>query len=288
MIDSAISTQHHFWILVFKTHSQTTINKLVDSFSESTEYCEMIFKNKRSINFHCQRKIKISNKREVGMGEFLLKNKTEDPSEFWYDFYIGEFDLDKTKLNYLCYPYKALERKIKLTIAPWAFGTASYYVPQIEEILSQMQTKKGSDRFTYIPKNLLFTTDIVKYVANVSDRDVVGSADKVQITGKNPLESKVFKELYKRPNEFGISTSSLKLRCKLHKIPDENNKSTLDGEIGLLFDHLGNYRFWIPIETKYFNKSKTLKMINLVINFFNEINGLSIEDETSSLEDITE
>ena len=118
------------------------------------------------------------------------------------------------------------------------------------------------------------------------------NANKFQIAGSNPLQSKLFDILNTEENKKSISieTASMKLKCTLFEphLQDINPIFYKSGSIEILFDRFGNYRFWFPTVNTIKNYSFTLKMIPLVLRYFHEIDGFEDEnlEELSDKEDL--
>lgn len=285
MIESAISDEHHYYLMVFKPEQKKTLNQLLARLTDDENSIRLI--NSREFHaYRCQKKIiKVYSKRD-----FLSKNYHKDGS-VWYDFYVGDLILKQDILFFICFPYKGIQRELRDKILPDYLQNAIYFKPSLEHILEYMRNrtnveeKRIEDMLNSSTKSKkhIFSADIVRYTAHVKDL----LSEKVQMTGKNPLNSKVFQILKNPENELSLETSSMKLCCKM-LIEDIKTRQTITASnIDILFDHYGNYRFWLP----YYEEdtaSPTIDMINTLFKFFDGIDAFQDENnrQLSDKEDL--
>ena len=224
MHNSIISSAHHYYSLLLRIDQikdKSFIKTVLSSYKNSS-----IISSEFRI-YHLQEQIN----KTYGSEEYLERNKvTKNGIDmYWYDFYLGLVELDNIEHIYLCYPYKALEVHLQKKF-PTLFQNSVYYVPDVNLVLEH--TKKNS-AFNTINKNTEVLVDVIKYSAEVLGQD---NTDKVNLVGSNPQDS----EIYAKLNElFAMYPSSVKLRFSKNDL--KKNK-----QLDLIFDRLGNFRFWIP------------------------------------------
>jgi len=249
MIKSAISTGHHYYLVLFKPTKTITLNKIVKMVGDLSEKIRL--KETNVEVFHLQKSINYL----FGSSSLLEKNKDKkvrNGFSYWYDFYIGKMDI-KGEIYYLAFPYKSLQ-SLLFKEYPSVFTKAEFFTPVVKTVLDAMRHRtKTAD------KELL--VEIIKYSAEIEDEV---NADKVHIVGQNPQYSAVY-DLLNNSKNISVKPSSLRLRFWNENI----------GEIILAFDRLGNYRIWI-FKDKI---NETVAMLPLVFTFFFKIEAV----ETKSI-----
>jgi hypothetical protein len=252
LYDSRLSSSHHYYIVFFEAKEIGTIDELYKIFQvKKTKESISILGSSQPIT-HFQLELPVA----YGSRVLLAGNESrmvDGVQNYWYDFYAGEIQLRKKRFFFISYPYVRLGKYIEACFFSNRIRR-TLYKPEMPEVMKFMKEHDG----TYVFSNEKMRIDISKYAAKVLD----DTADKVHISGKNPLNSTVFKIL-NESNSVEIETTALKMSCY---IPDV-------GKIELSFDRLGNYRFWIP----YKHEISTFSTLPSVLKFFDQ-EKLLIED----------
>ena len=227
MIPSAISFSHFFYLVFLESDQIKRIDDLIKLFPDyNSGHKEQIEEESLAgTYYHLQLEIG----KMLGTESVLLLNKSNlinSRQYFWYDFYVGEiFDGSKNTF-FICYPYIKLGtyiddfllfHKIRRRILK----------PSVDEVLKHIQNNlAGENEDTGNPE---LTVEISKYSAEVKE----DTANRINISGKNPLNSRVY-QLLSNDDKISIEPLSLRLNCR-------TESNTLD----LSFDKLGNLRFWL-------------------------------------------
>nr|WP_321406239.1 hypothetical protein [uncultured Carboxylicivirga sp.] len=263
MNNSVIASNHHFYLVLFELNELSTCEELlnaiqIENYTLLENENEKLTKNKI---FHFQKKFKGA----LGSIDLLIGNKMDkepnpDKAYYLYDLYCGKtnviFASDKKDCFFICFPYKALQ---SIIFDRNTFKNSIFYIPSVPVMLKHFQNGKMA------PIQNEIDSSIIKYSADIVDE---ANADNVSIIGKDPLNSSIFK-LMIESDEIDIEVSSLKLNCTW--------KEDYNYSFNLLFDRLGNYRFWIPK-----NKQKsTLPMLEKTFTLFSEINGIEQTERLS-------
>jgi len=249
MINSIISSSHHYYLAFFESTQLKSINKIVDLFPVNPKSISL---NPGSEGFsHLQEEIGSLYGSEI----LLAKNKGRDRKgipHYWYDFYYGFVDQER-KIYFICYPYSKLSRFLERGFDEKALKP-NFFKANVEKVLEHMRNR-GKKTISRIERQG-FEIDITKYTAEVKEE---ANANKVSLVGANPLNSRIF-DVLNDDKSITIEATALKIKCRKDKI----------GEIELAFDRLGNFRFWL----KKNSQEVTLPMIKFVFQFFSEISSL--------------
>jgi hypothetical protein len=254
MITSAIATSHHYFVLLFRSHSIFSINKIVNTIGEASE--KIKFSETKSDSYHLQRSLDYL----YGSSGLLEANKNQKIRNggysYWYDFYTGKLDIEGD-IYFIAFPYKQLQTYL-FNAFPTIFSKVEFYTPMVKVVLEAMRKKNK----VVSEKELL--VEILRYTAEVNDDD---NSDKVHIVGQNPQYSAVY-DLLNSTKGIRVNPSSLRLRFWKENV----------GEIMLSFDRLGNYRIWI-----YKDKmEEAISMFPTMFQYFFKIKAIETKTTLSS------
>jgi hypothetical protein len=228
MIDSIIASNHHYYVLFFESEKIKTLSSIGKLFDVRNDFQITTVGKNKDLEF-CHMQLEIE--KRYGSEAVLLFNlsRKKTGSFYWYDFYIGKIDISGMRYFFVCYPYNRLGKFLQDSFQNKSIQT-TFYRPELETILEYIRGRnvKGLSKI----EKQGFVADITKYSAEVKERD--DKANRINISGENPLKSKTF-DILRSADEISVETVSLKLRCKQLEI----------GEVELSFDRLGNYRFWL-------------------------------------------
>jgi hypothetical protein len=256
MFDSILSNSHHYYVNFLHSTKIKSIKNFINLFHDDCQ--SEITKTKNQTIAHLQ----ILIPKQYGSESVLLNNliKKEESNYFWYDFYIGEINLEGNKMFFICYPYNRLKNYLD-DIFEQKHIQCVFYKPELVLVLDYMKSDDKPEA-NNLKEGLII--NITKFTASVTD-DV--NPHKVNISGENPLNSKVYK-LICEDSSLITKTTSLKLKCL----------KTDYGELEISFDRLGNIRFWVGREAK----EKPLEMLNIIFHFFKKIKSISESNYISS------
>jgi hypothetical protein len=249
MIESVIASSHYYYVNFFDCPSIKSVSAITKLLSDTFEIEPVSKKNKNL--FHLQVLIE----KQYGSERVLIANQVKKRGRiyFWYDLYIGKVE-GSENIFFICYPYN----KIKEYLAR-LFSTNNlvpdFHKPLVKNVLEKMESG-------YVGGEQDFTVHISKYSAQVISEP---NANRVNIIGQNPLNSKVYNLL--KDNKIPLKTTSLKLRCT----------KTAIGTIEISFDRLGNYRFWIKRDAADF----TIPLLSNSFRFFEDMEALEIDSYMS-------
>lgn len=279
MIESELASGHHFYLMMFKPEEMKTLDQLRLKLTDEGNNLHIIDSDIFQV-YRCQKRFQ----GRFSKRDFLNKNFHSDGT-VWYDFYVGSIGTEHDNLLFVCFPYKGIQKELVNKILPEFLKNAIFFKPELDSILTYMRNRTSVDKKEvesiienyYKGNNRIFTADITRYTSYVVNEDQY--SDKVQITGKNPLNSKVFQILKEKQyeEEITLKTSSMKLNCQIEVENNITGQSFTEGTIDILFDHYGNYRFWLPFYDEE-HPSKTLIMLNPLYKYFNYIKAFENED----------
>lgn len=228
MINSAISSSHHFYVVFIESNKMTSLDRLASAFPKNSlrEVIKIGGSQKNGVT-HIQAELN----RICGSETLLSRNRSNTSStSYYYDFYLGVADAE-SRTFFVCYPYSSVVEEVDRWITD-LFKDREFNRANVHDTLTYMKERKTTKR-TQV-ENDGFNFEIVKYSAEVKEE---ANADRVSLVGSRPLESRIFDVLMK-DKRISIETTSLKLSCKRQ-----------DGqELELAFDRLGNFRFWMKRE----------------------------------------
>jgi hypothetical protein len=264
MFKSILASSHHFYLVLIESDEIQSLTGLMSLIPDNKQF-ELIPIEGQKSYIHLQVEIN----KVYGSERVLQANisRKDDPSYFWYDFYLGELNLNGKTGYFICYLYSKLGKYLDN-----CFNTKikkNIFKSDVESVLSYLETTLKA--YEVEEKNGLLVS-ISKYSAQITE---LRKSNKMNIIGSNPLGSKVF-EVLSNTEGIELVPISLKLRFKAGGY-----------YVQLGIDKLGNFRFWLYHD----GQAHQLPMIPLIINFFNDIN--SIENSTfintnTLLEDDTE
>lgn len=253
MIESIIASSHHYYVVFVESTQVKTLASLMKIFdSDPTfEYIKMDAP-KQELPIHLQLEID-----ECYGSESLLqinKSRTrKGTTTYWYDFYIGKVPNQKNPIFYICYPYSRVARFLESSFDSNNISR-HFYKPKVNKVLEFMKSRGTKDLLGLEKQG--FELDITKYTAEIKDE---ANANKVNLIGDNPLDSRIF-QLLENDKSITIEATALKLKCKNINI----------GELEMSFDRLGNYRFWLKRDLQ----KKSVPIISFLFQFFAEIDSL--------------
>jgi hypothetical protein len=260
MISSVIATSHFYYLALIGSDQLKEAKDLIKYFPDKTNFEELSTANPSLNFFHVQAEIG----QVLGSENLLLLNKSERSSElpayYWYDFYLGDLEIQKKRYTFICYPYVRLSSYVDDFLLSNNINR-KYLKPDVNLVLDYIKLNPDQTQGS-------FRAEISKYSAAVKD----DSANKINILGNNPLNSRVY-QLLSSDTKISIEPLSLKLKCS-------DEKSTFD----LSFDKFGNVRFWL----KRYNSDQLYSLLSQTINYFQETKVLyesSFISKTSILED---
>lgn len=255
---SSIASFHHYYVLFLSNPKITSIGSLIKYLSVKKKNIELLCSDESFGEiYHIQLEIDVLNS-SYGSVNVMESNRVHKNKDiFAYDMYVGTFDLESKKKYFLAYPYKGLEKYLKINY-PIIFKTCVFDKPLVETVLNYIKERpyKSNDKESNINKNI--EVDIIKYSAEIKE-GLIKNAKKMSLIGENPVNSKVY-DILNNSMDVTIKPLSLKLKCVNEMI----------GDIELLFDKHGNYRFWIPKNME----SERTSMLPSVLTFLNSIKAL--------------
>jgi hypothetical protein len=200
--------------------------------------------------------------RPYGTDSVTQKIEEENKSTIYlYDLYLGEVKSDRRSYFYLSYPYARLGKILDESFKGKILKTI--IKPVVPTVLHYMQNR-GVIGLTKIEHDRL-NIDITKYSAEITEE---ANANRINISGKNPLNSHVYDILNKDPQVF-LKPISLKLKCIIDEV----------GMIELAFDKLGNMKFWL----RQNGQQNILSILPTTLEFFSEIKALKGSPYINSL-----
>lgn len=223
---SGLTSLHHYYVVFFEAKELTSPLEIFKLFHVSKNKETNPTKDGSGSVLHFQLELP----KAFGSLSILSTNKAteiDNVQNYWYDFYAGEIIISKRKFFYISYPYVKLGKYIESHLSSNRIRRV-LYKPQMTSVMDFMKLHDGQ----YVHKS--FKADIIKYTASIMEDN---NANKINILGRNPLKSSVYKLLSEAQN-IAFETTSLKMQCF--------DKDT--GSLELAFDRLGNYRFWVGYE----------------------------------------
>jgi len=253
MIESVISSSHHFYVIYIEASGIHSVNDLLDFIKEDKDVNKVHFiDDQNKFYYHAQIQLNYA----LGSENILQQNKAgvkNGKQYYWYDLYLGEVHLDGKKYFFLCYPYNRIGKILD------EYFTASklskkVLKPDVNIVLDYMKNRGISG----LTKTEIegFLVDITKYSAEIKEEI---HANRINIIGNDPLNSRVF-DLLSQDDQISIEALSLRLKCV-----DQNQ-----GTVELAFDRLGNFRFWLKRDAQ----SKVMPILPISMQFFTEIKAL--------------
>jgi len=254
MIKSIISSSHHYYLAFWESAQLRSVSKILGIFPTNPSQEQLITnsKNNSDIIYHVQEEIATLYGSEILLNANKSKERKGD-TYYWYDFYYGLVDPER-KIYFICYPYNKLSRFIETNFNMQSVKP-SFYKANVITVLEHMRNR-GKKNISQAEKEG-FEIDITKYTAEVKEE---ANANKVNLIGANPLNSRIF-DVLNDDKSITIEATALKLKCHKEKI----------GEFELSFDRLGNFRFWLKKDCQL----TSLPMIRYVYRFFSDINSLN-------------
>ena len=253
---SKIESNHHYYVFFFTSSEVSGVDDLVKilNVKKSNHISLPNFSQEIGDIRHVQIEIDDS----LGSPNVLETHKTRavnGKQYYAYDLYLGSFLLGNQTKLFIAYPYKSIDKYFRKNF-PVIFSDSVFYKPDVNVVLDYIRNRPFKEGVGISYKKL--SVDIIKYTAEINER-ILDNAKKMNLIGENPINSRVF-EILINSDEVSINPLSLKLRCRHIDI----------GQIEVIFDRYGNYRFWIP-------KNEALEkvsMLSVMIHFFKEINAL--------------
>lgn len=253
MVDSIISSHHHFYVFFVSSPKLRSLKGLAELFDFPSSFEIKSFNKKKELSYcHLQLGLPKAYGNELLFEANKKKLKNGD-TIFWHDFYLGRFTISNNEYYYICYPYNKLGKLLENCLHEKNVFT-NFYKPNVEEVLTYMKKRKNN-RNTEPEKEGLYV-EITKFTAQVEEE---GNANKINLIGNNPLNSRAF-DVLKTDLGISIETVSLKLNCNLDQV----------GNVDLSFDRLGNYRFWLRRDSQEI----TLPVIPSAFRFLMQITPL--------------
>jgi hypothetical protein len=257
MIESPLATSHHFYLVFFDTFKDVPLSSLLSLFDAPKDHEKIsLLENKKDFVLHFQLELK----KAYGIESVLLANRNKKTGGFWYDFYLGKSYESGTTYYYICYPYALLGKYIENAFIDKKVKRV-FLKPQVKDVLSYMKKRQTKNRPKIDLHNL--QTDIVKYSARVTEES---NANRINIIGANPLDSRVF-DILNKDDEIQIEPISLKIKCVKEEI----------GKIEISFDKLGNCRFWLTKDTE-----EKFSLIPYLLKFYLSIGAIDKSSFISS------
>ena len=107
MIKSAISSSHFYYVFFFELSVVKTADALLSLFESKIEIEKI--QSKDFLLYHAQIELDVV----LGSEVLLYKNRSKiknGQQMYWYDLYIGKFDVNKRDYFFVCYPYSPISR----------------------------------------------------------------------------------------------------------------------------------------------------------------------------------
>lgn len=252
MIDSAIATSHHFYIIFIKGLPPKSLKKIISSIQVNKDQeIHYIDKEKKQSYTHLQ----VELERAYGAIGLLNANKSRvinGQQAYWYDFYLGEFQSGNETMYYLAYPYSKIGKFLEARLSKIPDNIV-YSKIKLLPVVDYMKKFKNSGKGGIL-------IDIVKYAAEVKE-----DSNKISIVGRSPLTSNVLKAV----ESYGLKADPISVKLKFSE-----ELSSFE----FAFDRLGNYRFWL----KYKGENSTFTTLPKAYEFFKKSNTLEESNYISS------
>ncbi|MCO5949098.1 hypothetical protein [Mucilaginibacter flavidus] len=258
MKSSILDSSHHFYILCFESQQIKNVDQIIDLIDDSKESAPIITSSNQFV--HLQVEIEKAYGSE-SLLEVNLHLDKDGKKLYTYDFYLGIQIINGKPLYFICYLYSKLGKYIDDCFAKRGI-IKTVYKAKINALLQYMNQRIEKGYEAEEKEGLLIS--ITRYAADVKEES---NANKINIIGKNPLQSKIF-DVLNNTEGITIEPVSLKLKCT------ETSSEGITNSLPLAIDRLGNFRFWL-----YRNgQSNIIPLIQPTLQFFSEINAL--EDST--------
>lgn len=256
MIDSKLLKNHHYYFLLIDNNSESSLLSLIQKKFEVL-HSDTNFVHDQFITCnHLQIRID----RLLGSLNVLELNRVSknNPFSFWYDIFVGDMQIGNKTFEFICYPYKSMEKELVVKIKDF-FVANTLLTPVVKKVLDYMRDDENyrkKNGLKDIPSNKYLVSEIRKFSAELLNTD---GSDSVSLSGSNPLKSRIY-SIINEHEEISIRPTSMKL------YNDDSNIGTIE----ILFDALGNTRFWIAKDKLV----TTITMLQRACTFFSETKSL--------------